>query len=100
MLARITPPAENALYYVTGDIAVVFELEGPLGVVERVFAHVGPCGCGTTLENNEELLDHVIGAGKNRWRDSEFKCLGRLEVHDELELSGLLDRQVFGSQAA
>jgi hypothetical protein len=39
-------------------------------------------------------FDHFIGAGKQRRRDDEAKCLGSLKVDDQLELGRLLDGQV------
>ena len=39
-------------------------------------------------------FDHLIGAGKQRRRDDEAKCLGSLKVDDQLELGRLLDGQV------
>src|SRR5215813_5476583 len=40
------------------------------------------------------LLDHLIRPRQQRWRDGQAEGLGGLEVDDELELRGLLDRQV------
>ena len=39
-------------------------------------------------------FDHLLGAGKQRRRDDEAKCLGSLKVDDQLELGRLLDGQV------
>lgn len=42
---------------------------------------------------NAVSFDHLTGAGKQRRRDDEAKCLGSRKV-DELELGRLLDGQV------
>src|SRR6266568_5224593 len=39
-------------------------------------------------------LDHFVGAGEECLRHGEAERPGRLEVDDELELGGLLDRKV------
>jgi hypothetical protein len=41
-------------------------------------------------------LDHLIGAGKDRWRDCQAEGLGGLEIDDQLECCRLLDRQIGG----
>jgi hypothetical protein len=41
-------------------------------------------------------FDHLVGAGEQRDGESEAQCLGGLEVDDELDLNGLLERQVSG----
>src|SRR4249919_3951681 len=43
---------------------------------------------------SEALLDHGVRACKQQWRDSNALGLCALEVDDQLELVGRLDRQV------
>src|SRR5262249_37746018 len=40
------------------------------------------------------LFDHFVSACEHRWRDSQTDRLGGHEIDDQLELRGLLDRQV------
>src|SRR5262245_56625619 len=40
------------------------------------------------------LLDHLVGAGEQRWRHLDAERLGGLEVHQKLVLGGRLHRQV------
>src|SRR5262249_58065161 len=42
------------------------------------------------------LFDHLVGAGDERGRHGETKRLGGLEIDNEFELRGLLDRQIGG----
>ena len=39
-------------------------------------------------------FDHLVGAGKQRRRDVEAERLGGVEVDEQLDFRGLLDRQV------
>src|SRR5260370_30506295 len=41
-------------------------------------------------------LDHLVGAGQDRWRDGESKHLGGLEIDHQLKLDRLLDWQIGG----
>src|SRR5262245_536749 len=41
-----------------------------------------------------QLFDHLVGTAEERDRDGEAQRLGRLEVNDQLDFSGLLDGQV------
>jgi hypothetical protein len=40
------------------------------------------------------LLDHLVGARGEPGRYFEAECLGCLQVDHELELGGLIDRQI------
>ena len=40
------------------------------------------------------LLDHLIGAGEQRLRYGEAEILCGLQIDDQLDCGGLLDRQV------
>src|SRR5216683_2561471 len=40
------------------------------------------------------LLDDLVGAGEDRWRDGEAESLGGREIDDQLECRRLLDRQI------
>ena len=40
------------------------------------------------------LLDHLVRSLEKRLRDGEAECLRRLEIDDQLEFRGLLDRQI------
>src|SRR5713226_87502 len=42
------------------------------------------------------LLDDLVGPQQQRWRDRQAERLGGLEVDHQLELRGLLDREVGG----
>jgi hypothetical protein len=40
------------------------------------------------------LLDHLVGSGKQRLWNAETERFGGLEIDDQLDLDGLLDRQI------
>jgi len=42
------------------------------------------------------LLDHLVGEGKQRWRNREVERLRRLEIEHQLEFGRLLNRQIAG----
>jgi hypothetical protein len=48
------------------------------------------------LQQTASLFDHLVSAGDERGRHGETKDLGRLEIDNEFELRGLLDRQIGG----
>src|SRR6266700_1225559 len=43
-----------------------------------------------------DLLDHLVSAAEQRERDSEAKSLSGLEIYEQLDFGGLLDRQITG----
>jgi hypothetical protein len=43
-----------------------------------------------------DLFDHLVGAGKQRGRNSEAERVRGLEVNDQLEFSWCFDRQISG----
>jgi hypothetical protein len=43
-------------------------------------------------QQNVFLFDHLVGGGKQRWRNSQAERFCRLQVDDELELCGLHHR--------
>jgi len=45
------------------------------------------------------LVDHLVGAAGERQWDREAECLGGLEVDDQLDFCGLLDRKIGGPLA-
>src|SRR5262245_6611150 len=44
--------------------------------------------------SHSSSLDHLVGAGEQRWRNIEAEGSCCLEVDDELELGGLNHRQI------
>jgi hypothetical protein len=45
-------------------------------------------------QQTASLFDHLVGAGEQRGRHCEAKCLRRLEIDDQFELGWLLNRQI------
>jgi hypothetical protein len=52
------------------------------------------CTAAKTFTGCIDSLDHLVGAGKQRWRDRQAERRRGLEIDDDLELIGLLDRQL------
>lgn len=40
------------------------------------------------------LPEHLVGPGEKRWGDGQAEHLGRLQVNDQLELGGLVHREL------
>jgi hypothetical protein len=40
------------------------------------------------------LLDHLVGAVEKRERDRQAECLSGLEIDDQFDFRGLLNRQI------
>ena len=40
------------------------------------------------------LFDHLVGAAEQRERDGKAKGFGCLEIDDQLDVGGLLDRNI------
>jgi hypothetical protein len=41
----------------------------------------------------QSLLDHLVGSAEQRERDSETERFGSLEIYDQLDFGGLLNRR-------
>jgi len=44
------------------------------------------------MKRNKKSFDHLVGTTEERHRDGQPECLRCLEVDDQLDLCGLLDR--------
>jgi len=40
------------------------------------------------------LLDHLVGASDQRWRNRHTECLSRFQFDDQIEFGGLFYRQI------
>jgi hypothetical protein len=45
-------------------------------------------------QQTPSYFDHLVGAAEQRWRHFEAERFGSLDVHNQLEQGGLLNRQV------
>ena len=52
------------------------------------------CHNRTHAPQQEELFDHLVGAGKQRWRNGEAECFRGLEIDSQIEIGALLHRQI------
>ena len=52
------------------------------------------CTAKKTMSIGVSLFDHLVGAADQRQRNGEAERLGSLQVDDQLDFGGLLDRQV------
>ena len=59
---------------------------------------MGPGSANSRREQVQQkpLLDHLVGAAEERDRDGEAQRPGRLDVDDQLDFGGLLDRRISG----
>src|SRR4029077_13284905 len=53
----------------------------------------------TATRNSNASFDHLVGDGEHFVGNLEPKCLGGLEIDDEIEFDRLLDRQIAGFRA-
>jgi hypothetical protein len=75
------------------------EARGSGGVLVQNVQSIGSGVFPLRARPKRGLLDHVVGPQQQRVRDREAERLRRLQIDDELELGGLLDRLVGGLRA-
>ena len=46
------------------------------------------------MRRPKRSFDDLVGAGEDRGRDGEAESLGGLQIHNQFESCGLLDREV------
>src|SRR5258708_7927651 len=65
-------------------------------IAASVVLRTGTCLplCPSRCSKRPRLFDDLVGACEQRERDGDAERLGGLEVDDEFDLRGLLDRQV------
>src|SRR5262249_30237219 len=85
--AMMDPHAHRLL--ATSRAQILSHVSRPMRFVECFFDSIGPY---RTWQYR--LLDHVVGAEEDRWRDGQPERLGGLEIDDQFERGRSLDRQI------
>jgi hypothetical protein len=77
---------------------LVIRLNGDDGCLLLILRIFGSCTFLNRLDPKETcafgLFDHLVGAAEKRQRHGKPERLGSLEIDDQLDFRGLLDRQI------